>query len=191
MRPLLILLCLASTAVGEDYRWRMLGENGEEFIMTILGAVPHISENDDSTGYAVTGFDLQFNLPFDPVHGPPYQVVPQFDSYADVGPGGAANRFSLVVEERPDLLFTFSGNANPGYTAYIDDWGNDQAFSSRFYEIDVRNTFGYDGRIVSVSSIPIPEPSTLSLLAFAGLSLLSRRQGRVARTRCQYHGVAS
>ena len=179
----LLLATVMCTTAGqataqEDYRWRMLGENGEEFIMTILGAVPHISENDGSTGYAVTGFDLQFNLPFDPVHGPPYQVVPQFDSYADVGPGGAANRFSLVVEERPDLLFTFRGNANPGYTAYIDDWGNDQAFSSRFYEIDVRNTFGYDGKIVSVSSIPIPEPSTLSLLAFAGLSLLSRRHPR-------------
>ena len=176
MRPLLILLCLASTAVGEDYRWRMLGENGEEFIMTILGAVPHISENDGSTGYAVTGFDLQFNLPFDPVHGPPYQVVPQFDAF--VSPAGGGNRFSLVVEERPDLLFTFRGNANPGYTAYIDDWGNDQAFSSRYYQIEVNNTFVYEGRIVSVSSIPIPEPSTLSLLAFAGLSLLSRRHPR-------------
>ena len=182
MRTLLIVLCVTASAVAqEDYRWRMLGENGEEFVMTILGAVPHISENDDSTGYAVTGFDLQFNLPFDPVHGPPYQVVPQFDSYADVGPGGAANRFSLVVEERPDLLFTFSGNANPGYTAYIDDWGNDQAFSSRFYEIDVRNTFGYDGRIVSVSSIPIPEPSTIyiSVTSLIMFFLRCRRPRRV------------
>ena len=189
MRPLLILLCLASTAVGEDYRWKMLGENGEEFVMAILGAVPHISENDDSTGYAVTGFDLQFNLPFDPVQGTPYQVVPQFDSY--IPPSGGGNRFSLVVEERPDLLFTFSGDANPGYTAYIDDWGNDQAFSLRTFSIDVNDGIQYFGKLVSVSRIPVPEPSTLSLLAFAGLALLSRRHGCVSRTRCQQDGVAS
>ena len=190
---LLVLATVMCTTAGqataqEDYRWRMLGENGEEFIMTILGAVPHIGE-DDSTGYSVTGFDLQFNLPFDPVQGTPYQVVPQFDSY--IPPSGGGNRFSLVVEERPDLLFTFSGDANPGYTAYIDDWGNDQAFSLRTFSIDVNDGIQYFGKLVSVSRIPVPEPSTLSLLAFAGLALLSRRHGCVSRTRCQQDGVAS
>ncbi|MEZ6101490.1 MAG: hypothetical protein R3E01_21360 [Pirellulaceae bacterium] len=174
---LLVLATVMCTTAGqataqEDYRWRMLGENGEEFIMTILGAVPHIGE-DDSTGYSVTGFDLQFNLPFDPVQGTPYQVVPQFDSY--IPPSGGGNRFSLVVEERPDLLFTFSGDANPGYTAYIDDWGNDQAFSLRTYRIEVNNSQAYAGILTSVSRIPIPEPSSICLSVVALFALFSRR----------------
>ncbi|MEZ6097861.1 MAG: hypothetical protein R3E01_02710 [Pirellulaceae bacterium] len=102
MRPLLILLCLASTAVGEDYRWRMLGENGEEFGHDDSSAVPHISENDGSTDMPSPA--LTYNSTYRSIPCTGHQVVPQFDSYADVGPEWNPNLTSMVAHLKANSL---------------------------------------------------------------------------------------
>ncbi|MEZ6104288.1 MAG: hypothetical protein R3E01_35560, partial [Pirellulaceae bacterium] len=157
------------------YRWKMLGENGEEFIMTILGAVP-VVQSDDTIGHLVTGYDLQFSLPSVPTQGTPYPVVPVFDANIDFPRTGMG--IFMVVEERPDLGFSFAGSTNPGYTTSIDNWGNDQAFSSRSYRIEVNDGPFYSGKIVSVSRIPVPEPTAFTYAALGGLLCLRRPRNR-------------
>ena len=65
MRPLLILLCLASTAVGEDYRWHMVGDKGEEFELTLFGTTSSLDDNGEVGLYRATDWDLQWSIPYE------------------------------------------------------------------------------------------------------------------------------
>ncbi|MEZ6100942.1 MAG: hypothetical protein R3E01_18535 [Pirellulaceae bacterium] len=65
MRPLMILLCLASTAVGEDYRWHMVGDKGEEFELTLFGTTSSLDDNGEVGLYRATDWDLQWSIPYD------------------------------------------------------------------------------------------------------------------------------
>ncbi|MCA9187519.1 MAG: PEP-CTERM sorting domain-containing protein [Pirellulaceae bacterium] len=195
MRTLLIVLSVTASAVAqEDYRWRILGDKGEEFVVTLYGATPYMFMPDPGvSGYNISHGDLKYSFPY-PIElggGPGTPLIPIFDFSYPFGTDLVDTQIVIAPADRIELEFFFYGSTtNPeadNFDGSLAPWVK----RTWFMAVNTTPVARYSGNIVSVTRLSVPEPSTLSLLAFAGLSLLSRRQGRVARTRCQYHGVAS
>ncbi|MEZ6097862.1 MAG: hypothetical protein R3E01_02715 [Pirellulaceae bacterium] len=182
MRTLLIVLCVAASAVAqEDYRWRILGDKGEEFIVTLYGTTPYVNMPDPGvSGYNIESSDIQFSVPY-PIgmgglelnSGAVFDFVYQFD-----GTNQVDTQLIIIPSERTDLVFSFYGTTTYPEANNFD--GSLAGWPQITWLLTV-NTFPverHSGNILSVSRIPVPEPTGFTCAALGGLLCLRRPRNR-------------
>ena len=167
MRPLMILLCLASTAVGEDYRWHMVGDKGEEFELTLFGTTSSLDDNGEVGRYRATDWDLQWSIPYElpptmDLLDPPSVSIERLGTLSSL-------QIRVADQKRNDVEFIFYKEHVPApFLSNFEqpDW--------QLFQFGMRTRVGpssgnivLNGDIVSISRIPIPEPSSFPLLMFA------------------------
>ncbi|MEZ6104208.1 MAG: hypothetical protein R3E01_35145 [Pirellulaceae bacterium] len=162
-----------SNAYANDYRWKMIGDQGEEFVVTLLGTVP--LENPPGSFvdmYTVDSADLQWSAPCDI----PISVE---NPFSEPVVGRSENPPQIFVTIRPadrlDLRITLGRTLSPVPT--LDQWATVSGGLFTFSIINTTNTAVISGNIVSVSSLPVPEPSAITL-AVVGLLFTVRRHNR-------------
>ncbi|MEZ6099615.1 MAG: hypothetical protein R3E01_11665 [Pirellulaceae bacterium] len=171
-----LLLIAWGTANGqEDYRWKILGENGEEFVLTLFGTQPEFSLADGQLeGYNVQSFEFSYSIPFeiDPLPG----IGSGIDYFLgeERTPGQKTPQIVVRPLSRPDLQFSFFGiTADPtiaNFDASLAPWTNRQW---EILELETTSHHRYAGTIASVARLQVPEPRAFPGF-LVGLSIVLR-----------------